>query len=133
MLRSHLEFRASALLDIAGYPRAPSAERLARLLAARLPGKGFDPVSVAAEDWGWRVQIAHDAFPLWIGCGHYAEYPDGLLCFIEPSKPYLRRWFGRIPTGGAVNALAEAIERIVHDSGAASDIRWWTDAEVARG
>jgi len=100
---------------------------------ARLPGKGFDPVSISAEDWGWRVQIAHDVFPLWIGCSHYAEYPDGLLCFIEPSTPYLRRWFRRIPTSGAVNALAEAIERIVHDSGAASDIRWWTDVEVARG
>jgi hypothetical protein len=98
-----------------------------------LPGLGFQPERVHPEDWGWRVQIANEAFPLWIGCGHYLEYPDGHLCFIEPSKSHVRHWLRRISTVETVERLADAVERIVEGSGKAYDMRWWTDAEVARG
>jgi hypothetical protein len=114
-MRTNLEFRSSALL--ADTPEdAPQGETTARFLAERLPAHGFEIEKVHAEDWGWRIHIHHEAFPLWIGCGFYPEYPDGVLCFIEPAKPFLRRWFRKICAGGARmrtrGAKAQAPRRI---------------------
>jgi len=131
-MRTNLEFRSSALL--ADTPEdAPQGETTARFLAERLPAHGFEIDKVHVEDWGWRIHIHHEAFPLWIGCGFYPEYPDGVLCFIEPAKPFLRRWFRKIPTLETVERLADALERIVADSGLAQDLRWWSEDENARG
>lgn len=131
-MRTNLEFRSSTLL--ANPPEdAPQGETAARFLAERLPAHGFEVEKVHAEDWGWRVQIHHEAFPLWVGCGFYPEFPDGVLCFIEPSRPFLRRWFRKIPTLKTVERLADALERIVADSGFAQDLRWWSEDENARG
>ncbi len=116
-MRTHLEFRSGDLFDEQNKDGEPRGETVARLLADHLPAHGFQPARIHAEDWGWRVQLANDTFPLWIGCGHYEEYPDGHLCFIEPSQPYVRRW----------------LKRIVQGSGKARDLRWWTGAEVTRG
>ena len=131
-MRTNLEFRSSTLL--ADPPEGePQGETTARFLAERLPAHGFEIEKVHAEDWGWRIQIHHEAFPLWIGCGFYPEYPDGVLCFIEPSRPFLRRWLRKIPTLETVERLADALERIVADSGLSQDLRWWSREENARG
>jgi len=132
-MHSHLEFRSDSLLDATTDDDVPRGEKVARLLAERLAGQGFDVQRVKPEDWGWRVQVANDAFPLWIGCGHYEEYADGHLCFIEPSKPYVRRWLNRISTSEQVERLATALENVVRTEPGTYDVRWWTDAETARG
>jgi len=132
-MRTHLEFRSGDLLDEQSEDGEPRGERVAKLLADHLFAHDFQVERVHAEDWGWRIQLDNDAFPLWIGCGHYEEYPDGYLCFIEPSKPYVRRWLKRVPTMDTVERLATAMERIVQDSEKARDLRWWTEAEVTRG
>jgi hypothetical protein len=132
-MRTHLEFRSGDLLDEQNEDGEPRGAKVARLLADHLPAHVFETARVHAEDWGWRIQLANEPFPLWVGCGHYEEYPDGHLCFIEPSKPYVRRWLKRIPTMDTVERLATAMERIVQDSGKAHDLRWWTEAEVTRG
>jgi hypothetical protein len=132
-MRPHLEFRSGDLLDEQNEDGEPRGAKVARLLADHLPAHGFETARVHAEDWGWRIQLANEPFPLWVGCGHYEEYPDGHLCFIEPSKTYVRRWLKRIPTMDTVERLATAMERIVQDSDKAHDLRWWTEAEVTRG
>lgn len=106
---------------------------MSKVLAEHLPDQGFHVERVEAEDWGWRVQVSNEAFPLWIGCGHYEEYINGHLCFIEPSKPYVRRWWRRISTSEQVERLAVALESVVRSQPGTYDVRWWTDAEVARG
>lgn len=131
-MRTNLEFRSAALL--ADPPEGdPQGETIARFLAERLPAHGFEIEKVHAEDWGWRIQIHHEAFPLWIGCGFYPEHPDGVLCFIEPSKPFWRRWLRKTSTVETVERLANALERIVAASGLAQDLRWWSEEENARG
>ena len=110
----------------------PRGEHVARLLQEALPGHGFPVRDVGREDWGWRVELVPEPFELWIGCGHYQEYPDGHLCFIAPSKPYVRRWLKRISTASTVERLAAALERVVQFGGKAENLRWWTEAEVAR-
>lgn len=132
-MRSHLEFRSPRLLDATTDDGVPRGKKVSRLLADRLPEQGFDVQLVEPEGWGWRVQVGNDAFPLWIGCGHYEEYADGHLCFIEPSKPHVRRWLKRIPTSEQVEQLAAALENVVRAEPGTYDIRWWTDAETTRG
>lgn len=130
-MRTHLEFRSRELLDNVEEGK-PKGEAVARFLAQRLPDHGYEIEYVHPEDWGWRVQVAHAEFPLWVGCGRYEEYPDGYLCFIEPSKPYVRRWLKRIQTATGVERLAEALESTMGDSGMAHDLRWWTKDEAER-
>ncbi|MFC3443172.1 hypothetical protein ACFOKF_18540 [Sphingobium rhizovicinum] len=130
-MRSHLEFRSGALRDP---PHVrPGGETVARLLTTALPAHGYRIERMVAEDWGWCVKIAQDCFPLWIGCGAYAEYPDGHLCFITPSRPRIWRWLRRIDTRETVERLADALEACVRQSGVAHHLRWWSDEEVRAG
>jgi hypothetical protein len=132
-MRTNLEFRSSELSEPASKGDAPSGQLIASLLAQLLPNQGFAIDGIQAEDWGWRVQVENDDFPLWIGCGAYQEFPDGCLCFIEPSQPFVRRWFKRIDTEATVERLADALEQALRVSGKASDLRWWTVGENMRG
>lgn len=128
-MRSHLEFVAPTLLKSS---EEPEGFTVAHLLAQGLPACGFEVIDISAEDWGYRAEVAHDAFPLWIGCGRYLEYPDGVLCFIDPSKPYVRRWLKRISTMDTVERLASAIQRVIEESGQADKLRWWSEEEAGR-
>ena len=132
-MRSHIEFRSEALLKADAPSRDVHGQSVANLLADQLPQHGYEIIEVAPEDWGWRVQLKNETFPLWIGCGHYEEYPDGHMCFIEPSKPYVRRWLKRVDTGEVIEPLATAIERVLCASALVSNVRWWTDAEASLG
>ena len=133
-MQTHLEFRSTA------FPAYPDEEaeinpgrygkRLAEFLVGELPRHAFNVAHLNAEDWGWRIDLVHDAFPLWIGCGNYEEHEDGFLCFIEPSRPFIRRWLKRVPTSDTVERLASALEEVVLRSGNARDVRWWTEAET---
>lgn len=132
-MRSHCEFRSTILSDEAGVGTAPKGKTVAAFMEAELPKHGYLIERVYPEDWGWCVQIANSAFPLIIGCGHYEEWPDGHLCFIEPHKPYVRRSVKRITTVEVVESLATAMEEVLCRQGQVTDFRWWTEAEVARG
>jgi hypothetical protein len=104
-------------------------KRLAEFLVRNLPAKGFKPDQPIAEDWGWIVPIENAEFPLWIGCGHYEEYPDGFLCFIEPHKPFVRKWFRKIDASTKVNALQRALDEIFSAEPGIRSKPWWTHAE----
>lgn len=133
-MRTHLEFRSSA------FPAAPGEDeeinpgrygkRLASYLGAALPRFGFDVVRLGAEDWGWRIDLRNDAFPLWVGCGNYEEFDDGFLCLIEPSRPTVRRWLTRISTRETVERLGSAIEQALNAHGAVGSLRWWDEGEA---
>lgn len=135
-MRTHLQFRSAAF---PAYPEEDElinpgryGKRLAQYLEQELPKRGFPVLSIGTEDWGWMVELANIQFPLWIGCGNYEEYDDGFLCFIEPSKPFVGRFFKRIPTAETVDRLANALEEAIRDSGQAKDLQWWSDADSGR-
>lgn len=79
------------------------------------------------------VSVRNDAFPLGVGCGRYQEYPDGFLCFIDPGKPFVRRWFRRVPTVATVERVAGVLHAALAAHPDVRDLRWWTDAEAAGG
>jgi len=132
-MRSHIEFQSEALLKADAPDRDIHGKSVANLLADQLPQHGYEIIEVAPEDWGWRIQIKNKAFPLWIGCGHFEEYTYGYMCFIEPSKPYVRRLLKRVNTSEVIELLATAIERVLCASALVSNVRWWTDAEASLG
>jgi hypothetical protein len=45
------------------------------------------------------------------------------MCFIEPSFPYIRKWFKKIPTQATIEKLIKALEDILQSSGKVTDFR----------
>lgn len=132
-MRSHVEFHST---EFPAYPGEEDeinpgrfGKRLAEFLAEQLPRRGFSVRGIGAEDWGWQIELENAAFPLWIGCGNYEEGENAFLCFIEPSKPVLRKWFKTIETAKVVERVASALEAILLSSGKVSSLKWWTEDE----
>ena len=133
-MRTHVELRSDAFPPYSDEEAQVNAgrfgKRLAEFLADALPRHGHKVVGLKPEDWGWRIDIENDPFPLWIGCGNYDEYPNGFLCFIEPSKPFVHRWLSRIDTIPTVERVASAVDAIFASCHAVSNVRWWSDDEA---
>ena len=127
-MRCHVEFRSALLRD--PLPAIGGA-RVAEALRESLPSHGFDVLAFIQEDWGVLITLANEDFALSIGCGHYAEYADGHLCFIEPSTPTVRRWLKKISTIETVERLASAMANILAQRSDVQHMRWWTAAEAA--
>jgi len=134
-MRTHVQFRSDAFPAEAGEAEAVNPGRWGGTLAAFLRGEldrvGLKGGEVHAEDWGWLVPIENEAFPLWIGCGNHEEHPDGFLCFIEPSKPTVRRGlFRKVDTTARVSEVADALDKILASRSDIRDMRWWSDDEA---
>ncbi len=105
-----------------------SVEQLTKTLFEKLKQEGLQVNEPCSEDWGWAIPVSNDAFPLWIGCGHYEEYIDGFLCFIEPSKPYVRKFlFKKIPTEKQVESVQKALNNVLAQNEEIRNIKWWTE------
>jgi hypothetical protein len=135
-MRTHLEFTST---EFPAYPGEDKdinpgifGKRLAEFLAEALPHLGFRVMAIGAEDWGWMVEIENQEFPLWIGCANYEDGENGFQCFIEPSKPFVRKWFSKIETGPIVEKLASVLESVLLQSGQVSNFRWLSDDEAQR-
>ncbi len=133
-MRTHLEFRSAAFPACEGEDEQVNpgrhGRRLAEFLHEALPKHGVATEDIYAEDWGWAVPVAHKDFAVWVGCGNYEEYPDGYLCFIEPSKPTIRKWVvKKIDTTAVVERVASAVENALAESGNVTDLRWWSKNE----
>ena len=133
-MKTHLEFVSKAFPPAPGEDKVINpgrfGKRLAEFLRQQLPIYGFAVKSLGPEDWGWRVELEHAAFPLWIGCGNYEEFDHGFLCFIEPSKPVIRKLFGKVDTTATVEKLSDALEAVLRKSGQVSQLRWWAEGEA---
>lgn len=99
-------------------------QRLAEYLQAALPLEGIVVNGISPEDWGWMVELEHPDFPLWIGCGHQCGEDHEFLCFIEPSTPFVRKWFKKMDTREPVGRVVAALETILETNPEIRDIRW---------
>ena len=134
-MRTHLEFVSTCFAPVPQEDEqvnpGSSGKRLAEFLSRELQHRGFAVVGINAEDWGWRIDLEHSAFPLWIGRGSYPEYQNGFLCFIEPSQPFFRKFLRKISTIEVVDRLAATLQSIFEQSGKVSQMRWWREDEIA--
>ena len=102
---------------------------LANFLFNSLTTQGIPAEQPESEDWGWRIPILNTEFPLWIGVGNYEEYPNGFLCFIEPSVPSLRQFpffWKKISTESAVSRIQHAINDALGSRDDIENILWRT-------
>jgi hypothetical protein len=136
-MKTHVEFRSDAFPPYAGEQEEINpgvwGKRLAEFIHDGLKAQGFDVIEPAAEDWGWMVEIRNHAFPLWIGCGNLDGEPDGFLCFIEPSTPFVRKFlYKKIPTEAEVSRVQKALETILSDENSIRDVHWSSKDEFSR-
>ena len=76
------------------------------------------------------VEIRNAEFPLWVGCGNLDGEPNGFLCFIEPSTPFVRKFlFKKIPTEMQVARVHEALKLLLSNEPSIKDVRWSTREE----
>ena len=135
-MRSHVEFIST---EFPAYPNEKDeinpdrfGKRLAEFLSTQLPKFGFQVESIGAEDWGWMVELKNESFPLWVGCGNYDGKPNSFLCFIEPAKPFIRKWLRKIDTSATVERLTVAMNTLLIQSGKVNELRWWDENEVQK-
>jgi hypothetical protein len=130
---THVEFRSDRFPALEREEKLVNpglwGKRLADFLRDGLRGEGFETGEPVAEDWGWLVPVLSERFRLWIGCGHYQEYPDGFLCFIEPHKPFVRKFLMKVDTRERIAALQHAIDRVLTEDAGIRAKRWWTYEE----
>jgi hypothetical protein len=135
-MRTHVEFRSDKFPsyedDVEGvnWKSGIYGKRLADYIVERLPQHGIEVARHLAEDWGWYIEIKHDGgFTLSVGCGHYQEYKNGFLCFVEPSKPVIRKWFKKIDTSSSIKKITSALDTILTGDREIIAIRWWDENE----
>ncbi len=102
-------------------------KRLADFLYEGLVARGIEIDRPFAEDWGWCLRVRHKPFRLWMGCANYGD--DGFLCFIEPHKARIWRFFRRIDTQNELQVLHEAVDGILVEGQGIRGKRWWTFEE----
>ena len=132
-MRTHVEFRSDKFPPYEGEQEEINPDRwgkrLAEYLEEKLNAEGIGTEEMYSEDWGWCLPIKNDSFSIWIGCSCYSEYPNGYLCFIEPSKPVIRRLFKKIDTTEQVGRIADVLDKTLTSDSEITDVRWWDESE----
>jgi len=123
-MKSHITFRSTSFPSDPGEEESINpgcyGKRLADHLGSGLATRGWVVQSIYAEDWGWELRLQHNAFGLFVGCGHSADHQDSFLCFIEQHRPYVRRWFRKVSTVAVVTRL---FDDLLHALSTAPDVR----------
>lgn len=132
-MKTRVEFRSDQFPPCEGEERLINPGRwgkqLAEYLAIRLNDHGIETEKIYAEDWGWAIPVKNELFATWIGCGHQDGDENQFLCFIEPSKPVVRKLFKKVDTIEAVNRLFHALNDILTADPGISAVRWLDESE----
>ena len=132
-MKTHVEFRSDKFPPYEGEEEEINPDlwgkRLGEYLKEKLQPEGIIVEDLIPEDWGWCLPIKNEAFSMWIGCGHYQEYPNGYLCFVEPSKPIIRKLFNKIDTTEQVGRVVKALDKVLNSDGEITNLRWWDENE----
>jgi hypothetical protein len=130
-MKTHVEFRSAKFPPYDGEEEKINpglwGQRLAEYLVAKLKEQGIETEGMNPEDWGWYVPIKNDGFRLAVCCGHQDGDADEFLCFIDPCKPTIRKWFKKIDTTVQVGRVAEALEKILAADPDIRDVKWLAD------
>jgi len=133
-MKTEVEFRSNKFPPYEGEEEEINpglwGKRLAEYLQQKLRTHGIETGEIYAEDWGWAVPVKNQAFALWIGCGHQYGEDEQFLCFIEPSKPVIRKWFKKIDTTEAAGRLSEALDKILTSDVEIREVHWTSEGRA---
>ena len=87
-------------------------KRLAEYLVARLAEQGIETEPLVAEDWGWYVPLKNEGFRLALCCGHQDGDDDEFLCFTEPSRPVVKKFFKQIDATPQLSRVTTVLQQI---------------------
>jgi hypothetical protein len=108
-------------------------KRLAEFVRDTLPQYGIQTKDIGNEDWGWMVDIQHDAFPVSVCCGIMDEPDDeedvgrrqpGALSpgdptqftmFVAAEPGFFQKLFKKVDTKPVSQSVAAAMKRMVED------------------
>jgi hypothetical protein len=131
-MKTQVEFRSDIFPPYDGEEEEVNpglwGKRLAEYLQENLPHHRVNVTAIGAEDWGWMVELENDEFPLWIGCGHQNGDNDEFLCFIEPSKPFVRKLFKKIHTTAKVSRVSEVLKKVLETNPNIRKIKWASES-----
>lgn len=151
-MRTQVEFLSAA------FPKYPNEDaelvnsncwgkRLAEFIRDSLPQHGIDTKDILCEDWGWLVNVKHEPFPLWIGCGIMDEFSEDdvddnlkdtlprqsssstealtqFSVFITAQPGFFRNLFKKVDTKPAVQKVVSALEKLISESPTFRNVHW---------
>ena len=128
-MKTQVEFRSNKFPAYEGEEEQINpglwGKRLAEYLQQKLRAEGIEAGEIYSEDWGWAIPINNkEPFATWVGCGHQDGDDDEFLCFIEPGKPVIRKFFKKIDTTQAVGRVAAALDKILTSDPEIREVRW---------
>ncbi len=89
-----------------------------------LKGTGIETEEIIPEDWGWCIPIKNDGFRLAICCGHQNGDDDEFLCFTDPDKPIVKKFFTKIDATEQLGRLVAAMAKILAADPDIRDVEW---------
>ena len=128
-MKTQVEFRSNKFPPYEGEEEQINpglwGKRLAEYLALKLTEKGIEAGELVAEDWGWLVPIPNDeGVPMALCVGHQDGDDDQFLCFTEPAKPIVKKFFKKIDATAPLTRLTEAVDQILTTDSEITDIVW---------
>jgi hypothetical protein len=133
MLKTHVEFKSDKFPPYDMEEDEVNLGRwgkcLAEYMASKLKTNGVSVGNTYPEDWGWAIPVEGKSVSMWIGCGNYEEYSNGFLCFIEPSKPIVKKWFKKVDISDEIKLLHNVIDQILKSDDDIMDVKWWSENE----
>lgn len=98
---------------------------LARYIGKGLQARGFGEIGYLGEDWGWHCEVPNEGFSLMYGVCN--EQDSVFLIQFNPCKPFIRRWFKKIPVEDKVRALQQAVFEILEAEPTRTDGPRWEE------
>jgi len=127
-------------------------KRLAEYLRDHLPRHGVTTAGILCEDFGWIVEIEHDEFPVFIGCGvvdgeaDYDDENDGdtdselrrsepaaadgpvpltdFAIFVAAEPGFFKKLFKKVDTQLVLSKLTAALKQLIAESEKFHDVVW---------
>lgn len=128
MMKTLVEFKASKFPPYEGEEEEINpgiwGKRLAQYLTKHLAKHNIHISEIIAEDWGYYLPIQHERAKIALCCANQGGEREQFVCFIDPSKPKVRRFFGRIDLTPDYQRLYEALKSVLESDPDIRDLVW---------
>jgi hypothetical protein len=127
-MKTQVEFRSAKFPPYEGEEEQINpglwGKRLAEYFVQKLTERGFTTEGMIAEDWGWYIPIRNEGFRLALCCGHQDGDDDEFLCFTDPARPIVKKFFKKIDATPQLTRLTAGMQEILSSDPDIRDVVW---------